>query len=166
MCIDGIRVATIQDATQIAKLVNEAYRPSSKAGGWTHESALVSGPRTSVAMIESAIASDNSTVLIGLHDHKILACVQIKPHGDASHIGLLAVSPTLQGGGVGKEMLKHAEAFAIEKYRANKFLLAVVTNRSELAAFYMRRDYQKTSAVTDYPKDAGCWHSFALGPES
>ncbi|MES2489527.1 MAG: GNAT family N-acetyltransferase [Pseudomonadota bacterium] len=106
-------------------------------------------------MIESAIAAAHSTLLVGLHNQEILACVQIEQHGSASHIGLLAVSPQLQSGGLGKEMLKHAEDFAIEKYGANKFVLAVVTNRSELAAFYVRRGYQKTSEVTGYPKDAG-----------
>ncbi|PTU30205.1 GNAT family N-acetyltransferase [Stenotrophobium rhamnosiphilum] len=155
MNIDGIRTATAQDATQIAKLVNDAYRPSPEVGGWTHESALVSGPRTNAAMVESAIAARNSTLLVGLHDQEILACVQIEQHGDVSHIGLLAVSPAMQGGGAGKAMLKHAEDFAIQKYGANKFVLAVVTNRSELAAFYVRRGYRKTSAVADYPKDAG-----------
>ena len=154
MRIDAVRAATLQDAARIVKLVNEAYRPAPESGGWTHESALVSGPRASDAMIESAITADDSTVLVGLGNQVILACVQIEEHGDASHIGLLAVSPMLQGSGVGKKMLQHAEDFAIENYGANKLVLAVVASRSELAAFYVRRGYQKTGAVADYPKAA------------
>lgn len=155
MSIDEIRTATLSDAAQIAKLVNDAYRPPLGAGGWTHESGLVSGARTSTEMIEAAIVLHDSILLVALSNQQILACVQIERHGSASHIGLLAVSPAVQGSGVGKQMLRHAEALALENYRSEKWILAVVSNRNELAAFYARRGYKKTAVVSDYPTTVG-----------
>ena len=155
MNINVIRAASVQDATQIAKLVNDAYRPRPGAAGWTHESELVSGLRTTVSMIEAAMRLQDAVILVGLCDEEILACVQIEKHDDSSHIGLLAVSPKLQGAGIGKQMLQHAEVLAIEKFRSTKLILGVVSNRNELAAFYVRRGYEKTDAISDYPATAG-----------
>lgn len=52
-------------------------------------------------------------------------------------------------------MLALAENYAIETFGAEKFILIVVSARSELVAFYLRRGYQKTGSVTDYPISAG-----------
>ena len=48
-----------------------------------------------------------------------------------------------------------AEALAIEKFRPGKFVLSVVSQRSELAEFYVRRGYRKTDVAGCYPSAAG-----------
>lgn len=155
MNIDMVRIANESDASAIAKLVNSAYRPSSDSAGWTHEAELVAGERTSSAQVAETIKRPNSAILVGSENSEIVACVHIEKEGNNSHIGMLAVSPTLQASGIGKQMLTLAENYAIETFGTEKFILVVVSARSELIAFYLRRGYKKTGSVMDYPLSEG-----------
>jgi N-acetylglutamate synthase-like GNAT family acetyltransferase len=155
MSIDAFRAASKSDTEAIAQLVNEAYRPESNASGWTHESGLVSGSRTSVSQVTEIMSRPDSVILVGLKGTVIVACVHVEKDGSHCHIGMLAVSPMLQGEGAGKKMLAHAEMYASEKFRPEKFTMVVVSSRSELISFYLRRGYKKTNFVTDYPLSAG-----------
>lgn len=112
MIIDSFRVATPVDAPTIAALVNAAYRPANGSGGWTHESAFILGDRTTATQVIAAMTGDDSTVLLGLTGDRIVACAQVEREGSHCHIGMLAVLPALQGAGVGKQMLAHAERYA------------------------------------------------------
>ena len=153
--MDTFRTAHKSDAEAIAQLVNKAYRPELGASGWTHESNLVSGSRTNADQVSETISKPASVILVGLEDPEIVACVHIEKDGSNSHIGMLAVSPILQGAGIGKKMLAHAERYASEIFGSEKFIMVVVSSRSELISFYLRRGYQKTGSVMDYPLLAG-----------
>jgi ribosomal protein S18 acetylase RimI-like enzyme len=155
MSLDAFRIANESDASAIAELVNAAYRPRPSAAGWTHESELLVGDRTNPTQVSEVITKPNSAILVGLKNSAIVACVHIEKEGDNGHIGMLAVNPALQAAGVGKQMLALAENYAIEVFGAEKFILVVVSLRSELIAFYLRRGYQKTGCVMDYPLSAG-----------
>jgi len=155
MSIDTFRTASKSDAEAIAQLVNKAYRPETGSAGWTHESDFVSGNRTSAGQVAEIMSTPDSVILVGLKDSEIVACIQVEKDGKNSHIGMLAVNPNLQGAGAGKHMLAHAESYANESFCSEKFIMAVVSSRSELIAFYLRRGYQKTGAVHDYPLSAG-----------
>jgi ribosomal protein S18 acetylase RimI-like enzyme len=155
MRISRYRIACLEDAEAITKLVNDAYRPTAGERGWTDESALVSGDRTSANGVKDAIAREKSVVLLGLLGEEIVACVHIERIRGDAHIGMLSVSPQLQGSGIGKEILAYAEKYAEDKYRAEKFVMLVVSLRSELLAFYRRRGYEPTGEVMDYPHSAG-----------
>jgi ribosomal protein S18 acetylase RimI-like enzyme len=61
----------------------------------------------------------------------------------------------LQGTGVGKQMLAHAEKYAREEFGSVRFIMVVVSSRPELIAFYLRRGYQRTGDLMDYPLSAG-----------
>ena len=149
------RVARVDDSSEIAQLVNEAYRPAPGMGGWTHESDLVSGKRISHEEVESLIKQEKSTVLVGVLGSMIVTCVHIESEGGNSYIGMLAVSPSLQGLGKGKEVLAHAEEYAVRNFSSNNFVMVVVAARTELVAFYLRRGYKKTGTTMQYPLDAG-----------
>lgn len=155
MNIDTFRTASKPDAEAIAQLVNKAYRPETGTAGWTHESDLVSGNRTSVDQVVEVMSKPDSVILVGLKGSEIVACVHVEKDGSNSHIGMLAVNPKLQGAGAGKQMLAHAESYASENFGSQKFLIVVVSSRSELLSFYLRRGYQKTGSVMDYPLSAG-----------
>lgn len=155
MSMDTFRTANKSDAEAIAQLVNKAYRPETGTAGWTHESDLVSGNRTSVGQVEEVISKPDSVILVGLKGSEIVACVHVEQDGSYCHIGMLAVNPRLQGAGAGKQMLAHAERHANEKFGSEKFIMVVVSSRSELIAFYLRRGYRKTGTVQDYPLSAG-----------
>ncbi|MDD2774415.1 MAG: GNAT family N-acetyltransferase [Gallionella sp.] len=155
MGFDGFRLATVDDVESIARLVNQAYRPDTQTLGWTHEAELVSGKRTNQSQVKEMISKPDSLVLIGLNDSNIEACVHVEKEGDNSYIGMLSVDPQRQGTGVGKRMLAYAEEYAAHCFESKKFVMVVVSARVELIAFYLRRGYQKTGVVMDYPLSAG-----------
>jgi len=155
MRIDTFRTANASDAPAIAKLVNRAYRPEPGAAGWTDESHLLAGERISAIQVGEVVARRNSAILLGLKASAIVACVHVEKAGGNSQIGMLAVHPALQGAGIGKQMLAHAESHAVENFGAEKFLLRVVTGRSDLVAYYQRRGYQPTGIAIDFPLAGG-----------
>ena len=67
---------------------------------------------------------------------------------------MLAVNPVLQGVGAGKQMLALAEKYICENFGSEKYIMFVASSRSELSSFYMRRGYQKTGNIMDYPLSA------------
>lgn len=147
-------IAGLVDAPAIATLVNEAYRPKDGRGGWTHESSLISGSRIDARQVEALIARPNSAILIAKQQTDIVACVHIEKEGTNAHIGMLAVSPSFQGTGIGKQLLAHAEETAAARFLPARFVMAVVSLRSELLAFYIRRGYKPTGETLPYPVDA------------
>lgn len=155
MSIDIFRAAKKLDAEAIVNLVNMAYRPESGAYDWTHESDFVSGSRTNVDQLVDIISKPDSVILLGIKRSEIVASIHIEKDGSNSYIGMFAVNPTLQGVGVGKQMLAKAEWYASENFSSNKFIMVVVSSRSELISFYQRRGYQKTGSIMDYPLSAG-----------
>ena len=155
MRISRYRIACLEDAEAITKLVNDAYRPAAGERGWTDESDLVSGDRTSTNGVKDAIARPESVVLLMFLGDELVACVHVERIRGDAHLGMLSVKPELQGSGIGKEILAYAENYAEDKFRAEKFVMLVVSLRSELLAFYRRRGYEPTGEVMDYPHSAG-----------
>lgn len=155
MCIDTLRCARPSDAAAIAELVNAAYRPGNNSAGWTHESELIDGGRISAGQVAEIMARPDSIIWLGLRGTAISACVHVEKDGDHSRIGMLAVHPELQGAGAGTRMLSHAEQHADAVWSSRKFLMTVLSSRTELVSFYLRRGYRKTGAVMDYPLSAG-----------
>ena len=87
---------------------------------------------------------------------EIVACVHVQADGpDAAGIGMLASEPRLQAQGLGKQMLQHAEQFAVQQLGARILRMSVLSSRPELLAFYERRGYQRTGELESYPLTAG-----------
>ena len=88
----ALRVAGLEDAAEIAGLVNRAYRPGAGLRGWTHEAALVDGPRASEEMVR-ALFRPGSTVLVLAEGPAILACAHVEAklaeQGVEAYIGML-----------------------------------------------------------------------------
>lgn len=150
-----IRPAIADDAADITRLVNTAYRPQAGEEGWTHESALIRGARTDPAAVAALIASsgDHAVLLTGLLDDALVACVRIEADADGAHIGMLAVTPARQTGGLGRRMLQAAEDWARTRFGATVALLTVIGERTELKAFYLRRGYRDCGRRLPYPAD-------------
>jgi GNAT superfamily N-acetyltransferase len=130
---DIISHASEADVPAIADLVNRSYRPTSDDAGWTHEAALVAGPRTSADQVH-ALFQDGSIVLIIMRDEDLIACVHVLNEGEAYWIGMLATEPKLQGHGVGKAMLEAAELLAMQTLQARGLRMSVLSSRPELQA--------------------------------
>lgn len=152
MKIHTFRIATNADSESIAELVNQAYRPKLRhPASWTHESDLLSGNRINAQQIVEILSKPDSMILVGTKAAEIMACVQVEKNGNDSYIGMLAVHPMLQGAGVGSQLLTQAEQYALEVFEAKKFIMVVVSARSELISFYIRRGYRQTGNIMDYP---------------
>jgi len=149
------RDACVSDAPALADLVNRAYRPPSGTGGWTHEADLVDGARTSAAQVSALIGQGEQCLLLAHLGDQLAGCVHVERHGPSCHIGLLAVEPSLQVNGAGRQLLQAAEAVAVERYAARMLEMSVVTARTSLMAFYVRRGYAPEGELEPYPVDAG-----------
>jgi ribosomal protein S18 acetylase RimI-like enzyme len=149
-----LTTATAADLPALCRLVNLAYRPGTGQAGWTHESALVRGERTDPAQLAAVLAAPGQ-ILLGWQQQQLVACVHIEPADGYGYIGMLAVDPACQAGGMGKTMLAHAEAVLIQQYRLPRARMSVLAGRPELRAYYLRRGYQPTGQRQPYPLDAG-----------
>ena len=151
MEIDTFRSARPDDAEAIAQLVNQAFRPRTGIAGWTHEAHLVAGDRIDPDRVRQFVAAEGCVLLLGMAGTEIVACMQLERAGTRVSIGMLAVAPDCQGGGLGKAMLAHAEAHAVQRWQVEKFVMRVLPARAELLAFYLRRGYRRSGEVSDYP---------------
>lgn len=149
------RRASQHDIAALSLLVNRAYRPALEQAGWTHENGLVSGERINPAQLATLLAQPNGQVLLGCQEQQIVACVHIENAGDYGYVGMLAVDPTCQSGGLGKAMLAHAEQQLQALYGLGRSRMTVLTSRPELRAYYLRRGYTATGERLPFPLDAG-----------
>lgn len=80
------------------------------------------------------------------------ACCQVDRRDDGvAYFGMFAVRPDTQGGGVGGELLAEAERYAREEYGATRLEMTVISQRSELIAWYERRGYRRTGETRAFP---------------
>jgi ribosomal protein S18 acetylase RimI-like enzyme len=138
------RHALKQDAENIARLINSAYRGDSSRAGWTSEADILSGDRIDTGGIDKLIERDNSVILLCVQDDAIIGSVHLEKEGDAAYLGMFVVKPMLQGGGIGKQFMQQAESVAQTLWGVKKIWMYVISVRSELIAYYERRGYVRT----------------------
>jgi ribosomal protein S18 acetylase RimI-like enzyme len=143
--------ATLADVPSVVALVESAYRGDSSRVGWTTEADLLGGQRTDPADVCACIERAESVVLLGLDGGEIVACANVAIEDGAGYFGMFSVRPTLQGGGVGKQMLAEAERIAREEWRVGAMRMTVIDIRGELIAFYERRGYVRTGVKKPFP---------------
>lgn len=137
-----LRPASPSDVPEILEVVQAAYRGH---GGWTTEADLLDGQRTDQAGVE-----DYLPYLTVAVDETVLGCCALVPEGDHATFGMFAVRPGLQGSGVGSQLLLAAE----DRARADGYPfieMHVLSSRSELLAYYLRRGYVDTGATLPFP---------------
>ena len=135
--------ATVQDAPEIAILVNSAYRGDSSRQGWTTEADLLDGTRTDAAAIEEIIRQPDHWIMKCIEVGQLLGCVELHRSGEKLYLGMLTVRPHLQGKGIGKNMLLGAEAEA-RKLKCHSVYMTVISIRKELIDWYIRHGYIDT----------------------
>lgn len=144
--------ASVDQSQAICELLNSAYRGT---GGWTTESNIISGNRTNLHEIKAAIKLPNSYFFVVYQSNRLASCIHITKKDDHAQFGFFAVQPSLQGNGLGTYVLKQAEIFAKTCLHSKKLLMIVVSQRTELIAFYERRGYQRTGQIEDLPVSIG-----------
>lgn len=146
--------ASPAQATAIADLVNQAYRPDAHTAGWTHETGLVAGARINAEQV-AALMAGTGTILLAWQGEHVVGCVHVQPQDGQCTVGLLATQPAQQNRGLGKQLLAAAEQLAQTRYAATQCHMSVLAARPELLAYYERRGYRRTGGQYPYPVSAG-----------
>lgn len=145
------RLAQEQDVEAVVRLVNSAYRGESSRRGWTTEADLLGGQRTDAQEIASLMEPPDSLLVLGYGDGELLACFHLL-HGHAAvSLGLFAIEPERQGKGLGSQCLAHAESQARQRWVGDAMRMTVISERSELIAYYQRKGYQLTGEREPFP---------------
>jgi len=147
----SFRKAELEDAPSIVSLVNSAYRGESSKRGWTTEADLLGGQRTDTDEIARLIRADHSMILLCQMGSEIVASAHMEKTEGGAYLGMVAVRPGLQGGGIGKQLMAAAETIARNDWNAGKISMAVITLRHELIAFYQRHGYARTGQIKAFP---------------
>jgi GNAT superfamily N-acetyltransferase len=147
------RAAVPADVPAVVRLVESAYRGEASKRGWTTEADLLGGQRTDPESVAGMVAAAGSRVELGFDaEGALAACVNLKEEADGSlYVGMLAVDPARQAGGLGKELLARAEAFARER-GLRRLRMTVIDRRPELIAYYERRGYARTGRTEPFPE--------------
>ena len=145
------RTATVEDIPALQALIHSAYRGDSSRAGWTSEADLLDGNRTDGDMIRADLHDPASTVFVLEDDEGLLGTCVVTDRGDGTcYFGTFAVRPTAQGHGIGDALLAHAEAFA-RSLGADVMEMTVITRRTDLIAWYVRRGYAPTGETRPFP---------------
>ncbi|MFF3615620.1 GNAT family N-acetyltransferase [Streptomyces sp. NPDC002580] len=145
------RDATDRDVDPLVALVDSAYRGDSSRVGWTTEADILQGQRTDAAAVLAVVEAPDSRLLIAERDGALVACCQLEHRGDHAYFGMFAVSPALQGGGLGKVIIGEAERTARETWGVTEMHMTVISVREDLIAWYERRGYRRTGRMTPFP---------------
>ncbi|MCF6346288.1 MAG: GNAT family N-acetyltransferase [Thiomicrorhabdus sp.] len=143
-----LQKAKSQNIGELCKLVNLAYRGEL---GWTKETHLLAGERATPEEVQEYLSNPEVDLFIVFNNQKAIACICIETKNECGYVGFFAVHPSLQGTGIGKQILAQAEEFAVKERKVKKFAMVVISQRNELIAFYERRGYIKTGDIDDYP---------------
>lgn len=147
------RTAALQDAKEIAKLVNSAYRGNHSRLGWTTEADYLDGQRTDEDAIKELILTTNNQFELAVEENtkRIVGSIHLKSEfPDTLYFGMLTVEPSIQNQGLGKSLIEHTEKKA-KALKLKKIRFTVIPQRHELIAFYERRGYKETGRFEEFP---------------
>jgi len=121
-----IRSAAISDAPAIAALVNVAF---------VMEREFIDRDRTTADEIAQMLGIGAFLVVDGAEG--LAASVYVEPRGARLYLGMLAVAPSHQKQGLGREMMSAAERFSLD-HGCRTIDIRIVNRRTELPPFYRR----------------------------
>ena len=145
------RGATLADLDALVELVTSAYRGDASRQGWTTEADFLEGNRIDRDVLARDIERPHSRVLIAERDGQMLACAHVCEEDGAGYFGMFSVSPSLQGGGIGKALLAESERIVRNEWNLSAMRMTVIDIREELIAFYERRGYARTGIKKPFP---------------
>ncbi|MFF3372464.1 GNAT family N-acetyltransferase [Streptomyces sp. NPDC002680] len=145
------RDATEADVDTLVALIESAYRGDASRAGWTTEADILEGQRSDPQIVLGVIKAADSRLLTVEQDGRVVACCQLEHRGEHAYFGMFAVSPVLQGAGLGKVIIAEAERSARETWGAREMHMTVISVRNDLIAWYERRGYRRTGKMTPFP---------------
>lgn len=150
----AVALAQTTDIPAIKDLLNKTYRGDASRQGWTTEADLIAGEtRADEQMIGEVLGKEGSVILCYRTDNEqLIGCVNLQKHAQRIYLGMFSVSPELQGGGIGKQLLKAAEEYA-SQVGCSSIYMHVISLRSELVAWYIRHGYTDTGKRIPFEED-------------
>jgi GNAT superfamily N-acetyltransferase len=121
----SLRTAGVDDISAIVSLLNAAF-----AMEW----AFIAKDRTSAAEIARYLETGTFFVVDG-ERAQLGACMYVEQRADRMYLGMLAISPSQQGRGLGRQMMAAAERHAAS-LGCGAIDIRVVNLRIELPPFY------------------------------
>jgi len=147
-----LRRAADADVPALVRLVERAYRGEASRAGWTTEADLLGGQRTDGAEIAGLVAGPGTRILVAEQGGQLVGSVLLAEEGaEAVYVGMLAVEPTRQGGGLGRQLLDAVEACVERERLGRRLRMTVIAQRPELIAWYVRRGYAVTGERRAFP---------------
>jgi ribosomal protein S18 acetylase RimI-like enzyme len=120
-----IRTAGAEDVPAIVALLNAAF---------AMERAFIDRDRTSASEIAHYIET-GAFFVVDAEDGALASCMYLEQRGDRVYLGMLAVSPTQQGRGIGRQMMTAAERHAAS-LGCHAIDIRIIDRRTELPPFY------------------------------
>lgn len=147
-----IRDATAGDIPALHRLIESAYRGETSRAGWTTEADLLAGQRTDPEDLTTILADPAQAMLTAWRGQDLLGCILIADRGEGGgYFGMLSVSPTLQGGGLGRRLVEAAHAALAERFGARRVRISVFPQRESLIEWYRRLGYAPTGETLPFP---------------
>jgi ribosomal protein S18 acetylase RimI-like enzyme len=154
--------ANENDIPQLLQVINAAYRGNESRKGWTTEANLIDGEiRTDKQVLQTLIRKRGSVILKFIQENEIVGCVHLENQNGKLHLGMLSVSPSMQGKNIGKTLLRAAEEYAAAN-NVGRIVMHVINLRHELIDWYERHGYKKTGETKPFPLD----HKFGIPRQS
>jgi GNAT superfamily N-acetyltransferase len=138
-----IRLATLQDAPDLARIINDAF---------IVEAFFKIGDRTSAEEIAALMKAGGEFLVLanvepGTGTGTLPAgCVYLKCSGDGAYFGMLSIAPARQRQGLGRQLIEAAEARARER-GCRVMDIHLVNLREELPPYYRRFGYAETGVL-------------------
>ena len=147
-----IRDAVPADIPALHRLIESAYRGEASRAGWTTEADLLEGQRTDPQGLADIVSDPAQGLLTAWRGGDLVGCILIADRGEgAGSFGMLSVSPTLQGGGLGRRLVEAAHRTLAERFGARRVRISVFPQRETLIAWYERLGYRKTAETLPFP---------------
>lgn len=147
-----LRPATPADIPALHALIESAYRGDASRAGWTTEADLLDGQRTDPEDLASILADPTQDLLTAWRGDDLLGCILIADRSEGTgYFGMLSVSPTLQGGGLGRRLVEAAHGEMARRFGAVRSRISVLPQRETLIAWYERLGYAATGETLPFP---------------
>ncbi|MBB5638125.1 ribosomal protein S18 acetylase RimI-like enzyme [Pedobacter cryoconitis] len=148
----SVSKASLSDLSELLTLVNTTYRGETSAKGWTSEILLLAGDiRIDEEMLTAYLTNPAITVLKYTNSaDQLIGCVYLEQKEEKLYLGMLAVNPEYQSGGIGRLLLQAAEEHA-KQINCHRIDMTVIRDRVELIAYYQRRGYSLTGESFPFP---------------
>lgn len=150
------RRAVAADVAELVDLVESAYRGERSRLGWASEADLLDGQRVDAEMLAEKLSDPDVVVVVAGfagEDGPVACCELRRPArpGAPATLGMFAVDPIRQAGGLGRRVLEEGERVAAEELGADSVELEVIDLRTTLIDWYRRRGYLPTGEVRPFP---------------